>query len=117
VLSSPLPACDLISFPPSVTLQNKLQGPLPPSLGNCQSLRQLVLSENKLDGPLPPTLSRLSHLEQLWVYANHLTGSLDIKRLGKLKDLQVGLSSAVSWDQMAWCGIQTLCLVSERECL
>eukprot|EP00967_Tisochrysis_lutea_P032269 scaffold38144_cov16-Tisochrysis_lutea.AAC.2 len=47
-------------------LQGNLLGSLPPSIGNLQGLRRLVLNGNRLE-QLPAGMAGLSSLKELWL--------------------------------------------------
>ena len=53
--------------------QFKLNGPLPPELGQLARLSRLFVYENQLTGPLPPELGQLQHLAELDLGGNQLT--------------------------------------------
>ena len=67
--------------------QNNLSGPIPPELGNLQSLGRLLLFANNLSGPIPPELGNLSNLLWLGLYANNLSGAIP-SELGNLGNLE-----------------------------
>ncbi|KAH7427713.1 hypothetical protein KP509_10G056500 [Ceratopteris richardii] len=79
------------SFPPrvvAVSLQShKLNGSMPPSLGNLTFLQSLNLSNNMLSGQIPGQLASLLHLRLLDLSVNGLTGELFV--LSNLTSLQV----------------------------
>jgi len=58
--------------------KNKLNGKIPASLGNCKSMKNLLLQNNFLSGTIPPTLSKCTLLQRLKVSENKLGGNLDI---------------------------------------
>ncbi|WP_420448725.1 M66 family metalloprotease [Candidatus Palauibacter sp.] len=68
---------------------NRLEGALPPELGDLSGLWSLNLSRNALSGGIPPELSRLSRLGFLSLNGNDLTGPIpshigDLTTLGSL---------------------------------
>ena len=67
---------------------NQLAGPIPPELGNLDTLKELWLSNNQLTGEIPPTFGNLVKLETLDLYHNQLTGSVPAE-LGNLSDLPI----------------------------
>jgi Leucine-rich repeat (LRR) protein len=66
---------------------NNLAGPLPPTLGQLDSLTILDLSNNLLIGPLPEALGSLSRLVDLRLWGNALNGTLPAS-LGNLTALE-----------------------------
>ncbi|RVW56227.1 Receptor-like protein kinase HSL1 [Vitis vinifera] len=64
---------------PWKSLQNIINGTLPPEIGNLNKLINLELSDNYLSGEIPAEIGKLSKLWQLELYANELTG----KSLGR----------------------------------
>lgn len=65
---------------------NQIRGPIPPMLGNLQSLVFLDLGTNNLQGALPPQLGQLKNLQFLLLAQNKLTGSIPLE-LGQLSSL------------------------------
>ena len=63
-----------------------LTGPLPPELGNLTNLTKLELASNQITGPLPPELGNLSNLQELDMLGNELDGPLP-PELGNLTNL------------------------------
>lgn len=63
-----------------------LTGPLPPELGNLRNLTKLELASNQITGPLPPELGNLVNLQELDMLGNELDGSLP-PELGNLTSL------------------------------
>ncbi len=66
---------------------NQLSGSLPPELGDLSNLQQIKLYNNDLSGSIPPELGQLSKLSWLSLYNNDLTGSIP-PELGDLSSLQ-----------------------------
>ncbi len=66
--------------------QNRLTGVIPPELGNLSNLTDLHLSGNDLTGEIPPELGNLSNLQTLFLSGNHLTGAIP-PELGNLANL------------------------------
>jgi len=65
---------------------NRLTGPLPSSLFDLTTLRNLSLTGNALTGLVPVTVSQLTNISDLWLSHNSLTGELPVLRgLNKLK--------------------------------
>ncbi|KAK1290153.1 Receptor-like protein kinase [Acorus calamus] len=58
---------------------NHLSGPIPPEIGKCSSLTELLLKENLLKGVIPAELGSLRNLTKLWLYTNHLHGEIPIE--------------------------------------
>ncbi|MDE2843392.1 MAG: hypothetical protein OXN21_08425 [Chloroflexota bacterium] len=63
-----------------------LTGPLPPELGNLTNLTKLELASNQITGPLPPELGNLVNLEELDMLGNEVDGPLP-PELGNLTSL------------------------------
>ncbi|XP_059629121.1 receptor-like protein EIX2 [Cornus florida] len=73
---------------------NQLEGGIPKSIGNCTSLQILNLAWNQLGGSLPHSITRLSSLQELVLYGNQLNGSLpDLKGLSSLRELDLSSNS------------------------
>ncbi|KAL2524324.1 LRR receptor-like serine/threonine-protein kinase FLS2 [Abeliophyllum distichum] len=72
----------------SISLVDKqLEGAISPFLGNLSSLQVLDLTLNSFTGKIPPQLGSCTQLTQLVLYQNYLTGSIPAE-LGNLKSLQ-----------------------------
>ncbi|MFS8027144.1 putative protein kinase RLK-Pelle-LRR-XII-1 family [Helianthus anomalus] len=70
-----------------VVVRYRLEGQIPPNLGNCSKLKYLNLAKNNLTGPIPIELFQLSSLSVLVDLShNHLLGPLP-QDIGKLKSL------------------------------
>ena len=70
---------------------NNLNGPLPPEIGNLDSLRNLNLAENQITGEIPPQIGNLTSLTSLRLDMNDLSGSIpgEIGGLAKLQVLSI----------------------------
>ena len=70
---------------------NQLAGPIPATLGRLRGLRLLVLDGNHLTGPIPPELGSLAALSELWLSANRLDGVVPatLARLDRLSTLRL----------------------------
>jgi Leucine-rich repeat (LRR) protein len=70
---------------------NRLNGSIPPELGNLGNLEELWLSANQLSGSIPPELGNLSNLLDLFLYDNQLSGSIppELGNLGNLEELSM----------------------------
>ena len=66
---------------------NKLEGELPPELGNLAKLERLNLLLNKVSGSIPSELGMLFNLEELILMGNKLTGVIPIE-MGSLVNLE-----------------------------
>ena len=66
---------------------NKLEGELPPELGNLAKLEHLNLLLNKVNGSIPSELGRLFNLEELILMGNKLTGEIPVE-MGSLVNLE-----------------------------
>jgi Leucine-rich repeat (LRR) protein len=55
---------------------NNLLGNIPPEMGNCVVLVELILAGNQLTGNIPPELAQLTNLTTLDLSSNSLTGSI-----------------------------------------
>ena len=64
---------------------NRLNGKIPPEIGQLVNLEALLLSDWSLTGPIPPELGKLANLEFLHL-RHKLTGPIPAE-LGKLKNL------------------------------
>ena len=65
---------------------NDLSGPIPSELGNLTNLEVIELGYNELSGPIPPELGNLTNLEMLYLDNNKLSGSIPLE-LGDLINL------------------------------
>ncbi|KAM5566498.1 phytosulfokine receptor 1 [Rosa sericea] len=74
---------------------NYLSGTLPPSLGNCSSLKDLCLLTNNLSGGVPEGIYQLQNLTRLTIQDNKLTGPLG-KEVGNLINLN-RLDISTNW--------------------
>lgn len=66
---------------------NRLSGPLPPTLGSLSGLIVLSAYNNQLSGSIPPQLGSLSALQTLDLYGNQLSDTIP-PTLGNLANLQ-----------------------------
>ncbi len=68
---------------------NRLNGPIPQSIGHLKHLRYLFLAKNRLTGPIPDSLGNLSQLTKLWLNDNELSGTIPdfLGKLDQLKEL------------------------------
>ena len=90
-LSGPIPPelGDLDSLRHLDLARNRLTGEIPPELGGLRSLAHLDLGSNPLTGPIPPEIGELGSLKVLLLYDNPLTGPIppEIGRLSNLEEL------------------------------
>ena len=56
--------------------ENRLDGQIPPEVGNLANLQVLKLEHSELTGPIPPQLGDLANLQELQLDHNQLTGSI-----------------------------------------
>ena len=70
-----------------MNLSARLNGQLPPELGNLSALTQLWIDSNSFTGSIPKELGNLSNLRALYLRGNNLTGSIP-KELGNLSSLE-----------------------------
>ena len=68
---------------------NRLNGEIPPELGNLSNLIQLYIYHNKLSGEIPPELGNFTSLENLQLHNNELSGCVP----GNLKAHQLSARS------------------------
>lgn len=66
---------------------NRLSGTVPPTIGQCQYLEELILNGHGLTGTLPASLQRLTSLRLLHLDENQLTGTIP-EFLTKLQGLE-----------------------------
>ena len=71
--------------------KNNLTGPIPPGLGNLESLEVLSLDGNNLTGQIPPELGNAGRLLVLNLSGNNLTGQIppELGSLGTLRSLNL----------------------------
>lgn len=70
--------------------ENGLDGSLPESIGNLESLKQLDLSGNMLSGELPSNIRNLTNLEEISLYGNDFSGSIEVlTHLTKLRSIDL----------------------------
>ncbi len=71
---------------------NNLFGNIPPEMGNCAVLVELLLAGNQLTGNIPPELAQLTNLTTLDLSSNALTGpiSMQFAQSCKLQGLNLG---------------------------
>ncbi|XP_039173335.1 receptor-like protein 7 [Eucalyptus grandis] len=55
---------------------NRLDGPIPDTLGDLKALYFLNLSHNAISGSIPPVLGNLNHLESLDLSGNYFNGTI-----------------------------------------
>ncbi|TYK27871.1 putative LRR receptor-like serine/threonine-protein kinase [Cucumis melo var. makuwa] len=67
-------------------LGNRLNGQIPPEIGDIATLEHLVLEDNLLEGNLPESLGRLSRLQRLLLSVNNFNGTIPIS-YGNLRNL------------------------------
>lgn len=81
------------NFVKTINLEyNNLNGPLPQSIGNFDSLQYIFLHNNHLNGQLPGTIGNLSSLMQLFLSSNNFTGEIpnEIGNLSSVIFLELG---------------------------
>lgn len=72
-----LPYNQASSFPPSVFLSNnRINGTIPPEIGQLKHLHVLDLSRNNITGTIPSSISEIRNLEVLDLSSNDLHGSI-----------------------------------------
>ena len=69
----------------------RLNGAIPPELGNLAMLEDLDFTYNQLTGEIPPELGNLANLKRLNIYSNDLTGEIPpwLGNLAKLEELDL----------------------------
>jgi hypothetical protein len=74
---------------------NNLSGSIPPEMGECSVLVELLLTGNQLTGSIPPELAQLTNLTTLDLSCNMLNGSIpaEIGEVGKLQGLNLAYNS------------------------
>jgi Leucine-rich repeat (LRR) protein len=55
---------------------NLLNGSIPREIGNLINLQEIYLQENQLSGSIPPEIGNLTNLQSLYLYQNQLSGTL-----------------------------------------
>ncbi|WOK92264.1 leucine-rich repeat receptor-like serine/threonine-protein kinase BAM1 [Canna indica] len=55
---------------------NRLSGPLPPSIGNYSGLQKLLLNQNQFSGRIPPEFGKLQELSKVDISGNQLSGKI-----------------------------------------
>ena len=69
--------------------QNNLIGSIPSSIGDLDSLKELILQGNQLTGPVPAGIGSLIVLENLLLNNNQLTDLPDLSSLASLQNLEI----------------------------
>ena len=72
----PVSIGDLESIQDIILYGNQLTGTIPPEIGNLEGLTNLKLSSNQLTGSIPPEIGNLEGLTNLGLQGNQLTGSI-----------------------------------------
>ncbi|MCY4416334.1 MAG: hypothetical protein OXE87_08510 [Chloroflexi bacterium] len=67
---------DLVNLRELRLRENQLRGAIPPELGKLANLEVLSLVHNRLDGPIPPELGNLPNLKQFAAWSNQLSGEI-----------------------------------------
>ena len=55
---------------------NRFQGSIPPSLGSCSNLRDVMLEDNQMTGQIPVELGDLRILKRLTIQKNQIIGTM-----------------------------------------
>ena len=66
---------------------NRLEGNIPPELGDLTHLARLVLRENRIGGQIPPEMAQLTNLRELDIALNEIEGVIPAW-LGELENLR-----------------------------
>ncbi|KAK4791763.1 hypothetical protein SAY86_032176 [Trapa natans] len=88
--NSPIPSSlgNLQSLREMTASSCKFYGPIPPSLGNLTNLISLDLSFNSLQGPIPSEIASLQQLQTLDLYGCHLQGPIPPPLMSNLTHLK-----------------------------
>lgn len=72
-------------------INNQVDGPLPPSMGNLTALTGLYLSNNSLHGTIPSSIGGLQNLNFIYLSTNKLNGNIpeEIGNISTLKALHL----------------------------
>lgn len=78
-----------------VLINNGLNGPLPPAIGDLGGLQILRLGQNQLNGPIPAELGKLAKLTRLDLSSNQLSGAIptEFGTLTSLRDLSLAYNN------------------------
>lgn len=67
---------------------NRIQGPIPSTIGNLRNLKVLNLGYNETNGPIPTTIGNLTNLEIFYIHNNFINGPLPYT-IGNLRNLKI----------------------------
>ncbi|NJO14454.1 MAG: hypothetical protein HC877_01520 [Thioploca sp.] len=103
---------------------NNLNGSIPESIGNLNSLQILYLDSNPLSGSIPESISKLSSLQHLFLSGNQLCGEIPISLMNlQLSNLLLDYNhltasdpNLINWlnqKNPTWASTQTPCPQSQ----
>ncbi|WP_419935210.1 leucine-rich repeat domain-containing protein [Candidatus Palauibacter sp.] len=67
---------------------NRLEGEIPPEIGELTELRRMDMDGNEFKGRIPPEIGNLVNLRTLWLGGNQMSGPIP-PELGKLDSLRI----------------------------
>ena len=96
---------DLVNLRELRLRENQLRGAIPPELGKLANLEVLSLVHNRLDGPIPPELGDLTGLKELHIWGNELSGGIPatLANMTGLTVFSVGVNE-LTGEVPAWLG-------------